>query len=235
MQIINQQPQPFVTIVGCVHGNEYLGCRAFEYFALHRADYPSVQFILANEPAIAADCRYLEQDLNRSFPGKLDGKIEERLASELLTHVRTSRYVLDLHTTSSDIRMTPIVTNLGADTCRVVNLCDSHEVALIEPELASKSLIGQCQAGVSLEYHEKYTPALADVFRIVDALLDKHQVTPSVRRIFHIVGPVTPTVAFPSDTKNFVYSPALQGYPFLVGERSYPNGLLASRCSSQGL
>ena len=232
MQILNQQVQPIVTVVGCLHGNEYLGLRAFEYFKGHQTEYSAAQFILANEPAIAADKRFVDCDLNRSFPGDIEGNLEQQLAAELLLHILSSRFVLDLHTTTSNIVMTPIVTNLNGDTRRVLGFCRSQEVALIESPLANASLISQCRAGVSLEYNHRYaetTQAVDDVFRILEYLLNDQQTEPSERQVFHIDQATSASAALPDDAKNFVFCPALSGYPFLIGERAYPNGLLAGR------
>lgn len=230
MQIINQQPNPIITIIGCQHGNERIGIHCFNKFILEKNKFQSVQYILANEPAIKTNTRFVAQDLNRSFPGDLNGENEKKLANEILPHLRSSRFVLDLHTTTSKIKMTPIVTNLDADTRQIVNLCDSQEVALIEPPLSTSSLIGQCRAGVSLEYNEQFADtdeALADVFRITQNLLEGVANEPRPRDIFHVAGAVPESVKLPSQTENFVFSDLLGGYPFLVGERAYPNGLVA--------
>ncbi len=238
MQILNQQPQPFITVVGCLHGNEYLGLRVFESFKKQQMNYSSVQFILANESAMTADRRYIEQDLNRSFPGYVDGNHEQKLAAELLPHVLSSRFVLDLHTTTSNIFMTPIVTNLDEDTCRIINFCQSREIALIEPPFADASLVGQCRAGVSLEYNHRYAEtaeAVADVFRILNALIHNRAAEAFPRQIFHVQKSTSPSLILPSDVKNFVFSSLLGGYPFLVGERAYPNGLLATKRSEAKL
>ncbi len=236
MQILNQQPQPLITIVGCLHGNEYIGQSFFNLFTKCQDKYPNVQVILANEPAIKANCRFIDEDLNRAFPGSTHGSHEQQLAATLLPHITSSRYVLDLHTTTSLLRMVPIVTNLNTDTQRIVNLCSSQEVAFIKSPLADKSLIGQCQAGVSLEYNADLaaTPqATADVFRIVTSLIQETSHTPTTKRIYHVTKPVSPSLQLGRDTQNFVYSPALKGYPFLVGERAYPNGLLASHYTKE--
>lgn len=230
MKIINQQAAPFITIVGCQHGDEHIGFLAYEFFLEHLLQYPSVQFILANEPAIAANRRFIEQDLNRCFPGDANGSGEMRLAAELLLHVQSSRYVLDLHTTTSDILMTPIATHLNADSRRIINLCTSTEIALIESPFGKASLIGQCNAGVSLEYNEQYAktaPALLDVFRIVDGLVGDQSMPTFSRKIYRIISAAPSAIHLPDQTKNFVYSPVLEGYSFLFGEKAYPNGLIS--------
>lgn len=234
MKIIHSQEKPLITVVGCQHGNEDLGRSILEELPSHPHLFSQIQYILANEPAIEKGCRFIDQDLNRSFPGNKDGNREERLAYELLPLLQSSRFVLDLHTTTSAIKMTPIVTNLDSDIRSIINLCESREVAFVEPPLATKSLIGQCRSGVSLEYNAEYAKtreAIDDVFRILNGLIGNHVITATPREIFHVTEPVQPSLKLSKDTKNFVYSDVLEGYPFLFGEQSYPNGLRAVKVS----
>lgn len=93
--------EPEVTIVGGVHGDEPSGVRAVE--RLRDADLDlrrRVQFVIGNPPAVAAGERYLDSDLNRSFPGDLDGDREERLAARLCA-LTGDTPTLSLHATHS--------------------------------------------------------------------------------------------------------------------------------------
>lgn len=92
-------------IVGGVHGDEPSGVRAVEALLADEAAgrlplAAAVRFVTANPAAVAANRRYLEVDLNRSFPGDPGGCLEERLAAtlcELVAEVPT----LALHATRS--------------------------------------------------------------------------------------------------------------------------------------
>lgn len=82
---------PDVAVVGTIHGDEPCGARAIERFL---AEGPigeirrPVKLIFANERALAADERFIEEDLNRLFPGDPDSDIhEERLAHALLREI----------------------------------------------------------------------------------------------------------------------------------------------------
>jgi predicted deacylase len=85
-----------------VHGEEPCGYRALE--RLKKSDLVfegSVKLIVANERAREKGERYVEQDLNRSFPGDPDSEIyEERLAAAVLEEIDGLK-VLDLHATKS--------------------------------------------------------------------------------------------------------------------------------------
>lgn len=76
---------PTAALVGGVHGDEPSGVRAVEGIvrdvtagSIELTD--TVRCIIANPPAVAANRRYLEVDMNRSFPGEPDGPLEARLA-----------------------------------------------------------------------------------------------------------------------------------------------------------
>lgn len=89
-------------IVGSLHGDEPCGKRAIERFL--DSDYEveaPVKFIIANEEALEQNQRFLDTDLNRSFPGDPESEShEERLAAEIMKEVKGKK-VLDLHTTQS--------------------------------------------------------------------------------------------------------------------------------------
>ena len=81
---------PEVAVVGGIHGDEPCGARAVERLV---AEDPAVErpvkLIIANEAALTAEERYLDVDLNRSFPGDPDaetheGRLAHRLQSELV-------------------------------------------------------------------------------------------------------------------------------------------------------
>jgi len=94
--------EPEVAVVGGIHGDEPCGPRAIEAFL---RDPPPVErpveFIVANEEALARNLRYVEEDLNRAFPGDPDGGTHEsRLAHDLLQEIR-GLTVFSIHSTQS--------------------------------------------------------------------------------------------------------------------------------------
>lgn len=94
--------EPEVAIVGAIHGDEPCGASAVEHF-LEKP--PTVErpvaFVLANEEALAAETRFLEEDLNRAFPGDAEAETHEgRLAARLTEAIGECR-TLSLHSTQS--------------------------------------------------------------------------------------------------------------------------------------
>ena len=94
--------EPEVAVVGAIHGDEPCGSAAVE--AVLDADIEvarPVKLIIANEEALKRGQRYVEEDLNRAFPGSRDADTHEgRLAHELLTEIRGCE-ILSLHSTRS--------------------------------------------------------------------------------------------------------------------------------------
>jgi hypothetical protein len=93
---------PSYAVVACLHGDEPCGRRAVE-FLQDRAPALAepLRLVVANERAVAAGRRSVDEDLNRAFPGDPDGDTHEsRLAAEVLAAVEGTT-VLDLHSTVS--------------------------------------------------------------------------------------------------------------------------------------
>lgn len=94
--------KPVVGVVGLVHGNEPCGGAAIDSLGDIKPKKGTLILIKANPEAAEQNKRYLEVNLNRSFPGKEDGKSEEKIAYELFPFIQMCDYLLDLHSTSQD-------------------------------------------------------------------------------------------------------------------------------------
>lgn len=93
---------PEITIVAGIHGDEPCGVSAVERLV---AEDPAVEkpvkLVVANEAALEAGERYLEDDLNRAFPGDPNADSHERrLAHDLAREVRGCT-TLAIHSTQS--------------------------------------------------------------------------------------------------------------------------------------
>lgn len=210
-----------LAIVCCQHGDEVFGKTVYKYY---QDKLDGIRLIMANEEAYEQGKRFIDDDLNRSFPGSDQGSHEEQLATQILPHIQGVRYVIDVHTTTSDVTMTPIICNESNDVKNVINLTSSEEVASMGNGIADHSLIGQVAAGVSLEFNKDYAKtgtALEEVKRIVEGLLTGKRRDPQERRIFDIVGSIAAEQALEASAENFKKDNLLGGYPFLLHEKSY--------------
>lgn len=223
--ILSPSESPTVlAVVCCQHGNERFGLTVFKHFAAHLDRYPGLKVILANEPAVERNVRFLKTDLNRSFPGFAYGTHESRLAYEILSELAGIPYVLDIHTTTSDLSFVPIVTSLNAQVRQMLRLTSSREVAFIEPPLAEKSLIGNVSAGVSLEFGNAYAlrlDALVQTIHIVDGILSASFSPAKERDVYHIAGGIPKSTSIPNDAENFKRIDSLGVYPILLHEAAY--------------
>lgn len=89
-----------VYVNACTHGNERVGARILEALRDIPIKQGTLILNIANKEAFLSGKRFIDQDLNRVFPGKPDGNTEERLAYELAPLVQTADIVLDIHSAS---------------------------------------------------------------------------------------------------------------------------------------
>jgi hypothetical protein len=142
-----------VLVIGGMHGNETLGLEVVKL--LKDKPVKDVDVLLANEKAIEGNCRFVEQDLNRSFPGNSNSsKYEPRRASEILKQTKKYDVVLDFHNTycpnndcgfigdTANDNLTDVAWLLGFDKVivadydcinKAANNCLSVEVSLDSP------------------------------------------------------------------------------------------------------
>jgi hypothetical protein len=241
MRIVSTRHQlTRIVLVCCVHGDELFGNIVFRYFKNRLKKFPGLKIVLAHTMAMARNVRFIEDDLNRSFPGSPHGNLEARLAHRLVPHLQGIDYVLDIHTTTSDIQVTPIVVNYNDRVKRVINLCSSTEVARMSRPFGQKSLIGQVRNGVSMEFGKKYAEsdnALQEVIGLVDNLLQGLTKAPRPRKIFYIDGTIATAVKLGRGVRNFEFIPKLGVYPFLLREKAYTThqGFAATACTERVL
>lgn len=151
MEVIQRgDGKPEITIVGSIHGDEPAGKKAINSILEQDLDYQRpVQFILANEEALEKNKRYLETDLNRSFPGNKESeKHEEKLAAEILEKVKDT-VLLDIHTTRSYPE--PFATFKSKES-NIIELIKAGNVGNgVYFSGSSGTLIGEMEEGVIVE------------------------------------------------------------------------------------
>ena len=93
---------PEVAVVGAIHGDEPCGARAIERLLETDPDVERpVKLIVANEEALERGVRYLDEDLNRAFPGDPDADSREARLAHALGQELRSCTTLSLHSTQS--------------------------------------------------------------------------------------------------------------------------------------
>jgi hypothetical protein len=111
---------PEVAVVGGIHGDEPCGVEAVEVLLEEQpaVDRP-VRLVVANEAALAAGERYLDGDLNRSFPGDADADSHEMRLAARLSDALAGCETVSLHSTQSYDDTFAIVNGTGAFERRV--------------------------------------------------------------------------------------------------------------------
>lgn len=147
MKVIDKgNREPEIVVIGSIHGDEPAGKKAIESLTESTQFEKPVRFIIANEKALKQDKRYIDSDLNRSFPGDPESdKYEKRLASRIMEKIE-GKTVLDLHTTHSYPE--PFATIKSIEDVKNVKECNVDNAVYFPEE--SGTLTGQVE-GIVIE------------------------------------------------------------------------------------
>jgi len=142
-----------ILIVAATHGHETLGVGLLEKIK-GTPFIQNVDTLIGNERALAANTAYIESDLNRVFPGKINGTYEERRAYEISKVINNYDIVIDIHSTNTTTfgeNSMLIVTKIN----KVVKKC----ISIIKPPklvymnyMNKNALISGAKAGIAFEY-----------------------------------------------------------------------------------
>jgi len=228
------KPGAKILIVCCQHGNERFGLDVFNRFM----DDDRVSLLLANEEAIAKDVRFIDTDLNRSFPGDPKGSHEERLAYEIKKILPNYDAVLDIHTTTSDLEIVPILLyDFRTKQTNSILTTINKPCVLLPYEMAEHSLIANSYYGVSLEFGAKYAEEQNETcLKLIENTIS------NLQRDFQFSTVMPPNIEeygavgklYAQCQKNFEEVGTYNGkklYSFLVGEKEYKdhNGFLIEK------
>jgi len=139
------------------HGDEKIGLRVVKEINKLKISKKSLIVQIANKKAFEVHKRFIDQDLNRSFPGKKTGNYEERLAYKLSPVIKSADLVIDIHSTTSGLKDALIVTKLDAKTLKYVNSVQSRYV-LIMTVTKDNALMSQAKVGIAFEYGKDNSP-----------------------------------------------------------------------------
>lgn len=133
------------------HGDEKIGLHVVKEIKKLKMSRKGLVFQIANKKAFDTHERFVDQDLNRSFPGKKNGNYEERLAYKLSPVIKSADLVIDIHSTTSGLKDAIIVTKLDVKTLSYVSLICPRYV-LIMKATKDSALISQAKVGIAFEY-----------------------------------------------------------------------------------
>lgn len=110
-----------IAIVAALHGDEPCGAYAIaDLLATDPAFQRRVKFVIANERAMEAGERYLDDDLNRAFPGDPHSRSHERRLAARLYEELTDAEVLTFHSTDAEPTPFTLLQNPSETTDAIV-------------------------------------------------------------------------------------------------------------------
>lgn len=120
-------------IICATHGNERIGLEAAEELK-KKGLTDCFDMVIANQEALTKNMRFVDCDLNRSYPGKRESNLyEKRRAAEILGISREYEYVIDMHEASSGMSDFIIIAKNKLPDSFPVNLVDI-DTMLLWPE-----------------------------------------------------------------------------------------------------
>lgn len=180
------------------HGNERIGLRVAKEIEKLNINKNTLIIQTANEKAFKLNKRCIDQDLNRSFPGKKDGNYEERRAYELTPIIKSVDIVIDIHSTTSNLKDAFIVTKLDKKTREYVEVIEPKYVLNMKAT-KDTALISQAKVGIAFEYGKDNDPAvirkitlgimrLLEYLKIINTNLPKNKI---ITKYFDVISTVT--------------------------------------------
>lgn len=161
--------EPEHAVVCCIHGDESLGWKAVRrlVFSNHRVLRP-VKLVLAHEEAYRTGERFIEEDLNRCFPGDEDSDVlEERLAAKLKSELEGMK-ILDIHSTSSE--EAPFAITVG-DSEELVKLAEKTGIENLIDMSYVEGGMGQVLEAVTVELSRKSDDPTSDAYEVLKNFL----------------------------------------------------------------
>lgn len=135
-----------IGIVVCLHGNEHIGLEVNKKLNI------GLPIFIANPLAVKNNVRFIDSDMNRSFPGKIDGNYEERQAYHLLKQIKKFKHVIDVHSSSCKIELFGIITKPNAEKLHLAKKMGIKKVVLMNEIFAKgTSMIDNLDCAISLE------------------------------------------------------------------------------------
>lgn len=133
------------------HGTETVGLAVAR--EIEKLELKSGEIVIhkANELAYKKRRRFIDQDLNRSFPGEKNGNHEQKLAYKILPLVKSVDLVIDIHSTESGLKDALIVTKLNAKTRECIDAI-SPKYLLYMRATKNNALMSEAKIGIAFEY-----------------------------------------------------------------------------------
>lgn len=121
---------PRILINVCSHGNETIGLEVADHISTLPVVNGSVTVHVANTLAVEKGARFIETDLNRSFPGSTAGSYEEQIAHHMMEYISYFDYLIDIHSTVSGMENCLIVEDDSDQIQSMISVCSNAQTVL---------------------------------------------------------------------------------------------------------
>ena len=142
-----------LAIICCLHGTEPCGLAVAKQFS------PNIPFFVGNKAALEKSVRFIDADLNRCFPGNINGNHEEKIAYDLLKKVEGFDFIVDLHSSSNACPLFGLITKPNSRKIEFARNLGLSKLVIMPGSFANgKALIDFAKYGISLEigpHHKK--------------------------------------------------------------------------------
>jgi succinylglutamate desuccinylase len=210
------------------HGDERIGLRVVKEIEKLNVDKNQLSFQIANDKAFKLRKRFVDQDLNRSFPGKKNGNYEERIAYRLSPVIKSADLVLDIHSTKSNLKDAIIITKFNKKTSEYIKaICPKY--VLIMNATKTNALISQAKIGIAFEYGKDKDPKtlqkiVTDIKRLffyVGLIDNKPQKRKRETNYFNIISEVKKPKGYRLLSKIKNYKIIYKGESFATNRKNY--------------
>ena len=162
-------------IVG-VHGDERAPIKAAKMLEKYIQKYgaqKSFRLIYANTPAIKKNKRNIDIDLNRCFPGKEKGLIEEKIAHDLLPYLQDTPHNYDFHSTIFETKPYGIISVYSKHIKKVISYIGVNNYIVTD----LRCLIRFTQNGLAFEMgKDTNEQTVNNTLRLMKRILSHHSV-----------------------------------------------------------
>ena len=121
--------------------------------------FSKYSFFVGNKAALEKSVRFIDADLNRCFPGNINGNHEERIAYDLLNKAEGFDFIVDLHSSSNACPLFGLITKPDSRKIEFARNLGLSKLVIMPDSFANgKALIDFAKYGISLEigpHHKK--------------------------------------------------------------------------------
>ncbi|MFA5318466.1 MAG: succinylglutamate desuccinylase/aspartoacylase family protein [Patescibacteria group bacterium] len=179
--------------------------------------------LIANPKALKKNKRYIDADLNRIFPGKLNGNYEEKRAKKIIKISKNYDYVIDLHGSNSKTGIFIIITKLTLANLLLALKFDIKKI-IIWPDAkeTTGSISTFMPAGIEIESGPKTDPEIQEQLAVILIKFIKNENKKITfkeeiekRKIYEVTGVISKKKPKPKNLEN--WKKINDYYPIFVG------------------